>query len=263
IENTGCKDFSNNLSAKSLTSVSNDVSRVDYSYDAAKNQLTLKHINTAFNCCSENLYCNISVTNDSILIKEYESTSVYEMCDCNCLYDLDIPAINVETKKYTVKFTEQYYSGKNKIVFDIDLAEKTEGSFSVARREYPWEASFNGTIIDESDCDQDVIISQTEFQNAPNDPVSIISAEIIENCLKIKFAASGCDGNSWIVKLIDAEVVAESYPCQRGLRLSLDNKEMCDAVITKEISFNIEDLQIGKNDKVLLHIGGKEILYEY
>jgi len=115
----------------------------------------------------------------------------------------------------------------------------------------------------QSDCDQNVIISETEYQNAPSDPFSITEMTITGDCLNIKFGASGCDGNTWIVKLIDSGIVAESYPCQRTLRLSLDNKEICTAVPTKEISFNIKDLQIVGNEKVILHVSGEEILYEY
>ena len=115
----------------------------------------------------------------------------------------------------------------------------------------------------QSDCDQNVIISETEYQNAPNDPFTITDMKIEGDCLIIKFSASGCDGNTWTVKLIDSGVIAESYPCQRTLRLSLDNKEICAAVPAKEISFDIKDLQIYGNDKVILHVSGQEILYEY
>ncbi len=116
---------------------------------------------------------------------------------------------------------------------------------------------------DESDCDQEVLVSGAEYQNAPNDPFSIVDITIDGDCLNIKFAASGCDGNTWFVKLIDSGSVAESYPCQRILRLSLDNKEDCMAVISKEMSFDIKDLQIIGNDEVILNIGNKSILYEY
>lgn len=115
----------------------------------------------------------------------------------------------------------------------------------------------------ENDCDQEVIISEDEYKNAPDSPVSINEMKIVGNCLKIKFSASGCDGNSWVVKLIDMGAVAESNPSQRTLRLSLDNKEMCKALITREISFDIENLQIEGAKKIQLNILGKSILYEY
>jgi hypothetical protein len=88
--------------------------------------------------------------------------------------------------------------------------------------------------------------------------------KIVDNCLKIKFSSSGCSGSTWVVKLIDSEEVIPTFapPPMRRLRLSLDNKEMCEAWITKEISFNIEDLQISGNG-VMLNINGKHILYEF
>jgi len=114
-----------------------------------------------------------------------------------------------------------------------------------------------------SNCDKDVIISQTEYENAPNAHVEIIDMKIVDNCLKIKFSASGCDGRTWKVELIDFGLAAESIPCQRTLRLSLESNEVCAAWITKEMSFNIEDLQIRGDHSVILHISGKTILYEY
>ena len=123
-------------------------------------------------------------------------------------------------------------------------------------------------VVENSNCDQDVIISARDYENAPNEPfydpnVRIIDMRIVDNCLKIKFQAGGCSGNTWIVKLIDSGVIAESIPCQRTLRLSLDNRETCEALPVREISFNIEDLQLGGNNSVILHISGHTILYEY
>ncbi len=112
-----------------------------------------------------------------------------------------------------------------------------------------------------SNCDQDVIISNEEYENA-TDVLSVIDMNISGNCLKIKFAASGCSGDTWIVKLIDSGNVMEE-PYQRNLKLTIHNEEICMAVPTKEISFNIQDLQISGDNKVLLNIGGKQILYEY
>ena len=115
----------------------------------------------------------------------------------------------------------------------------------------------------QSNCDQDVIISQTEYNNAPSHPVTIGDMKIEGNCLKIKFGASGCSGDNWTVKLIDAGVVAESMPCQRILRLSLNDIGCCLAYFEKEMSFNIEKLQIQGYRSVILNIEGKSILYEY
>lgn len=74
-----------------------------------------------------------------------------------------------------------------------------------------------GDVTPGANCDEKVIISPTEFKDAPNDPFYISSMTIVDDCLKIKFSVSGCDGTSWVVG----------------------------------------------NDKVILHVSGKEILYKY
>ena len=119
----------------------------------------------------------------------------------------------------------------------------------------------------QSRCDQDVVISQTEYEKAPNNPVSIIEMKIAANCLKIKISSSGCSGNTWIIKLIGQGNYNKSDPPQTSLRLSLENKELCDAVITKDVSFNLEPLieyfkHHGTN-KLYLNVSGKGILFEY
>lgn len=113
-------------------------------------------------------------------------------------------------------------------------------------------------------CDQSVIISNEKYTDAPNDPLTIVSAELNGDCLKINFASGGCSGNSWVVKLIDSGVVLYSNPPQRNLRLSLKNHELCDAYIGKEVTFDVKDLQVSGN-KVLLNItnSGDQVLYEY
>ncbi|QGY42980.1 hypothetical protein GM418_04695 [Maribellus comscasis] len=113
-------------------------------------------------------------------------------------------------------------------------------------------------------CEQSVIISEDQYISAPDDQLTIISAELNNNCLKINFASSGCSGSSWEVKLIDSGVVLYSNPPQRNLRLSLKNQELCDAYIGKEITFDVRGLQVNGN-KVLLNLtnSGDQILYEY
>ena len=113
-------------------------------------------------------------------------------------------------------------------------------------------------------CDQSVIISKDNYSSAPGDHLTIINAKLNDDCLKINFASSGCSGSSWEVKLIDSGVILYSNPPQRNLRLSLNNQEACAAVIGKEITFNVKDLQINGN-KVILNItnSGDQILYEY
>jgi hypothetical protein len=115
-----------------------------------------------------------------------------------------------------------------------------------------------------SNCDQITIIDSNQYKNSPNDQLTINSLEINDNCLKINFGSGGCSGDTWVLKLIDSEAILESNPPQRNLRLSLKNEEDCEAFITKEITFDINNLQVDGN-KVLLNLtnSGDQILYEY
>ena len=112
--------------------------------------------------------------------------------------------------------------------------------------------------------DKQVIISADEYISAPSDQLTINSLLIISDSLLINFGASGCDGNTWELKLIDSGVILESYPPQRNLRLSLKNEEACLAYFIKDIAFDIKTLQVD-GSKVLLNITNSDvqILYEY
>lgn len=116
----------------------------------------------------------------------------------------------------------------------------------------------------QNNCDFETIISEEQFENAPSNQVFINSLNIENGCLEINFSASGCSGDTWEVKLIDSEAVFLSNPPQRNLRLSLLNEELCDAFITKVMTFDVTNLQVDSN-VVLLNIINSDasILYEY
>jgi|GEM_PF-892822 len=142
----------------------------------------------------------------------------------------------------------------------LQVEDYNQVLLNIAGNEILYEYGNNGN---QTNCDQNVIISQIEYNNAPNHPVMIFDMNIEGDCLKIKFGASGCSGDNWTVKLIDCGVVEKSMPCQRTLRLSLNDIGDCDAYFEKEMSFNIKDLQIQGDRRVQLNILGKSILYEY
>ncbi len=114
-------------------------------------------------------------------------------------------------------------------------------------------------------CDQSTIISAQQFENAPDAPLNINNLTIEGDCLRVKFSASGCSGNTWVVKLIDKGVVLESNPPQRILRVSLLNNEACLAVFTQEYTFDITNLRVENTNEVLLNItnSDEQILYSY
>lgn len=122
----------------------------------------------------------------------------------------------------------------------------------------------NNDDDDSNNCNQVTIVSSEQYETAPNDQLFINTLEINGDCFKINFSSSGCSGDTWILKLIDSENIMESNPPQRNLRLSLRNEEDCEALITKELTFDINELRVVGN-QVLLNITNSDdqILYEY
>lgn len=215
----------------------------------ANGMVTVKMLNTDFCCETDSVSIDKTIDENKISLEIIDNGP---FSYCYCPHDLEFKLTSLDNKVYSLTLIESINSySRDTFLTQFDYSEQLDTTISIS------------DINLQSDCDQNVIISETEYKNAPDDPFSITVMSITGDCLNIKFGASGCDGNTWIVKLIDLGVVAESYPCQRTLRLSLDNKEICTAVPTKEISFNIKDLQICGDDKVILHISGEDILYEY
>ncbi len=113
-------------------------------------------------------------------------------------------------------------------------------------------------------CDLKTIISAELYKNDLNNSLSINSIILDENCLKVSYSSSGCDGNTWEIQLIDSGEVLESDPVQRNLKLSLKNDELCLFEITKEVSFDLSNLK-GDGDRSVLHIKNwnTPIIYKY
>ena len=107
------------------------------------------------------------------------------------------------------------------------------------------------TIVCGFECDQKVVVSETQYKNAPNDYLHIYEVEIQGDCLYIKFGSSGCSGDTWNVKLVASEMEYLSIPPQRDVRLSLENNELCEAYFTREMSFDISDLKPKENEIII------------
>jgi len=148
----------------------------------------------------------------------------------------------------------------------IQTVKVVNGTFTVTKNECKKIfIDYYQIFGNQSNCDRDVIISKTEYENAPDRSVFIEDMKITGNCLKITYTTTICDTRVW--NLVDLGSVAESLPCQRYLRFSVASRAYfeCHAAmpVTKEMSFNIESLQIQGNKSVILHILDKTILYEY
>lgn len=116
-----------------------------------------------------------------------------------------------------------------------------------------------------TNCDQFVIVGAEQFDEAADDFHVISRAEIVGDCLEVDFTASGCNGDRWEVTLIDSEAVAESFPVQRSIRLSLNNPELCQAIFMQTHSFDLAPTQIEAYDTIIFNLEGWEdaLRYEY
>ncbi|MFH2049933.1 MAG: hypothetical protein ABIJ12_10855 [bacterium] len=112
---------------------------LEYNYTGS-NLLTLKHVNTAFNCCSLK-DADIIIDDSLILIVESESFSdPYDSCYCECLFDLDFEISNLPPGIYTIKIDQLYLDpGHELMEFTIELTTTSiTDSYCIYREHYPW-----------------------------------------------------------------------------------------------------------------------------
>jgi hypothetical protein len=122
-------------SAGLVSNIPDTLSCVYYSYQQPEEKLVLKHVNAGFNCCPGKLSCMARISGDTILLKESEESY---LCDCDCLFDLEIEVTGISAGQYIVKFSEPYCGTQKKILFEVNFMEEPEGSFCVIRKLYPW-----------------------------------------------------------------------------------------------------------------------------
>ena len=121
-----------------------------------------------------------------------------------------------------------------------------------------------------NNCEYPTKINFEEYWNGQTNLVMINSLTINDDCLKLNFTGAGCDETPWSVELIDSGEILDGNPKERNLRLYFDHVDMCLVHTTKEVTFDISQLQIDGNE-VLLNIKivpdnfffYKQILYEY
>jgi hypothetical protein len=111
------------------------LSCIEYSFNESTNKLSIKHVNAGFNCCPDTMFCLISVKQDTIIIEEKEQGG---MCNCDCIYDLNMELSGVAAKKYQVKVIEPYLGDQEAINFELDLANENVSSYCATRKQYPW-----------------------------------------------------------------------------------------------------------------------------
>lgn len=116
-----------------------------------------------------------------------------------------------------------------------------------------------------SNCQDIVTIDKSQYDNTVTTNYGISSAVISGDCLEIRFGASGCSGSTWIVDLIGTTEVGLSLPPFRSVRMKLTNTELCTAVPSKTISFDLRPLRLEGTKAIILKLDGYsgDLTYRY
>lgn len=109
-----------------------------------------------------------------------------------------------------------------------------------------------------------ILIGNTIFKTYPDDPLTISTAAIDGDSLQITFGASCCDGQSWTVQLVGSGEVMLSYPPQLRIRLSLKNNEICKALCSKTLKYDLKPARVSGN-QIILNLAGwdQSLIYKY
>jgi len=123
----------------------------------------------------------------------------------------------------------------------------------------------DGMSLPESNCAGFTVIDSFTYANSATSPYSINSVSINGDCLVIDVSASGCDGNTWEMQLIDSGSVSESNPPQRNVKFFLINTEDCLAVVDRARSFDLTSLQIEGENEIVINVDdySDPVIYTY
>ncbi len=115
----------------------------------------------------------------------------------------------------------------------------------------------------DSSCGVPVVIDNSYYEMAVSSDFELIDFNINDDCLTVDIGASGCDGETWSLVLVDSGNVAESSPEQRFLKLIFSNNETCLAVLSQTRVFNLSSLRVEGTNEILLNIEGIETPLSY
>ncbi len=111
----------------------NDIDCIEYDY--SDGALGIRHINAGFNCCPK-YDIVVTVHNGVITINEIELEG---LCDCLCLFDLELKITGLTPGSYTIRVIEPYLpEGDDKLDFTVDFTGPVSGTECVTRSKYPW-----------------------------------------------------------------------------------------------------------------------------
>ena len=120
----------------------------------ADGKLTVKMINTEFCCSTDSVSIGKIIDENRLNIEIIDNgPSSY----CYCTHDLEFNLTSLDNKVYELTLIESEHSySRDTFLIQFEYSEQLDTTIS--------------DIYSQSTCDQNVIISETEFKNAPDDP---------------------------------------------------------------------------------------------
>jgi hypothetical protein len=232
---SGCKEYSSSTALKYATSPDQDC--IEYSF--SNGVLHIKHVNAAFNCCSD-ANIDVSVEGNIITIEEIELSP--NACHCLCLYDFQYAIANLQTQAYTIKILEPLVAENDtEMEFTVDFATEKSGTFCLTRDYYPWgyENNWTGFLKDYSECggfddgqENDFsgdTLSCAIWEYNSEGTLSVRHTNAVLNCCPVFVADISVENNVITITEID----------------SLDNGG-CDCICPFDIDYEITDLWSGE-----------------
>jgi len=108
---------------------------LDWEY-TSEGTLEIRHVGAGFNCCPGEIYADITITGEEIVIEEREQESA---CDCLCIFNVEYEVTNLKPGKYEIRVIEPYLRGEDEpLVCAIDVTMSSSGKCCAERNHYPW-----------------------------------------------------------------------------------------------------------------------------
>lgn len=109
------------------------------------------------------------------------------------------------------------------------------------------------------------ILEEEEFNAIETANYTIIAVQLNDDCLEIRFGASGCDPEPWEMYLYSTDAFYTVFPLQRAVKMELINNQACAASFEVDISFDLTAFQIEGQNEIPLQIEGwdEQVMYEY
>lgn len=125
-------------------------------------------------------------------------------------------------------------------------------------------AVFSACNKEDSTDKEQLIVSMSQFEDAPKDPFQFKKVTLVGDCLTIIINYGGGCGEVKAL-LIDSGGVDDSLPVQRYLRLSFEDDDLCEALVEKEFTFDLEPIKINSENQIKMNLEGWNvpILYSY